>query len=46
MVDGTSWTVRGSNLSGGRDFPHPNSFLYSRHRDPFPGVKERGRGVD
>ena len=37
IVDGTSWTVRDSNLSEERDFPQPRSYLYSRPRGSFPG---------
>jgi len=45
--------VRGSNPSGGRNFPPPQdrpwgppSLLYGGYRVSFPGVKRPGRGVD
>ena len=49
----TSWTVRGSNPNGGRDFPHPSRPTLGPTRPPiqwvpgsFPGVKRPQRGVD
>ena len=49
----TGWAVRGSNLGGGRAFPHPSrtavgppNFLFNRYRVSFHGVKQPERGVD
>ena len=50
----TDWTVRESNLVGGRDFPHPSrpalgppqSALCTMGTGSFPGVKQPGRGFD